>query len=324
MFRSSSHRSNNSVGGKDHFVTLCKILTAVVVVCAVGMGTSVASFGISATAARSYSCVTSAKRGSCVFPQDTKYFSGIDPGRGRPESQALEIDQDVWNAASPDCTGWSQKERANSAEDFQVAASYPAGNTAVCAYPNVWPHDAQGAVDGYSQITSTFSESFPHNGSTHAWGMFDLWFNNWANEVMVQYDFSNNAPCPTTPITDKVFGGTSGVPSQSWFLCTLTSPEANGTYKTMAWKLGTDQTDLRSESSGSIDILAMIKYLEKKGYLPARSTWTAISMGWEICSTGGRTETFTGSGFTVKMVSAQQRHERSAIRTEKPAFADRA
>ncbi len=278
-----------------------KNVTTAVLICAVGLATGAASFGSAVAAdAASDSCTTSAKMGSCVFPKSATEFPGIKPGSGRPASKGIEIDQNVWNAAG--CKGWSQTLSATSAESYQIVANYPKGNTAVCTYPNVWPHDAQGAVDSYSQTTSTFSESFPHNSATHAWGMFDLWFNNWANEVMVQYDFSNNAPCTNTPVTDKVFGGRDGVSAQPWFLCTLSSPNANGTYKTLDWKLGANEAKKQSESSGSVDILAMIKYLERKGYLPSGSTWTAISMGWEICSTGGQNETFNGSGFTVNMV----------------------
>ena len=51
----------------------------------------------------------------------------------------------------------------------------------------------------------------------------------------------------------------------------------------------------------------MLKYLESNGYLPAGSTWTALSMGWEIASTGGQPETFADSGFRVSMVSAARR-----------------
>ena len=279
-----------------------KNLTAVVLVCATGVGYGMACGAPVSAATTSYSCTTSAKGGSCVFPKDRSDFTGIKPGTGRPNSAAVEVDQNVWNHGSTDCKGWSQTLSAKSPEDFQVVANYPVGNTAVCTFPNVWPHDAQGKVDSYSQTTSSFSESFPHNAKTTAWGMFDLWFNNWANEVMVQYDFSKNAACPTTPVTDKLFGGKDGVPSQPWFLCTFGSPMANGSYQTSVWKLGADEADKQSESSGSVDILSMIKYLERKGYLPAKSKWTAISMGWEICSTGGRNETFTGSGFTVQMV----------------------
>ena len=276
-------------------------LISVLSILAIGLGTAASTVGVSATAgAAAYSCTTSAKDGSCVFPEVKADFPGIHPGTGRPRSKGLEIDQNVWNAASSQCDGWSQTLSADSANDYQVVANFPKGNTAICSYPNVWPHDASGAVDSYSQITSSFSESFPHNGRTHAHAMFDLWFNNWANEVMVQYDFSNDAPCEGSwpeVATNVSFGGSNGVPVQTWHLCT-----GNGG-KSTVWKLGAaDGAQEQSESSGTIDILSMVKYLEKKGYLPAKSKWTAISMGWEIASTGGQSETFSGSGFTVNMV----------------------
>ena len=190
---------------------------------------------------------------------------------------------------------------ANSPEDYQVVANYPTSSTgAICAYPNVWPHDAQGAIDSYQQTTSTFSESFPHNAGTQAHAMYDLWFDNWAYEVMVQYDFSNDGACQGSwpeVQTNVTFGGSNGVPSQAWHLCT-----GNGG-KSLVWKLGAaDGSQEQSESTGSVDLLSMLQYLENDGYLPAGSTWTALSMGWEIASTGGQNETFTGSGFTVDMV----------------------
>jgi hypothetical protein len=281
--------------------TRSKNLSAVLLVGAVGIGTGITSFGTPVTAATSHSCTSSAKTGTCYFPKDTTDFPGVIPDSRRPAADAIEVDQNVWNAGSSDCAGWHQALSANSPEDFTVTANYPAGNTAVCTFTNVWPHDETGAVDSYSQTTSSFSESLPHNAQTTGWGMYDLWFNNWKNEVMIQYDFSNNAPCGTVPVTDQSFGGSDGVPVQPWHLCTFGSPMANGSYPTTAWKLGLNEARKQSESSGSIDILHMTKYLERKGYLPAGSTWTAISMGWEICSTGGKNETFTGSGFGVDM-----------------------
>jgi hypothetical protein len=258
----------------------------------------------SANAAPS-SCTTSATNGSCVFPQDTTDFPGINPGTGRPASQGIEVDQNIWNTGS--CPGLTQTLSANSPEDFQVQANYPTSSTgAICAYPNVWPHDAQGAVDSYQQTTSTFSESFPHNAGTQAHAMFDLWFNNWANEVMVQYDFSNDAPCEGSwpeVKTNVNFTEPSTGTSQPWHLCTGGSQLSNGSYPSLVWKLGAaDGAQEQSESTGSVNLLSMLQYLENDGYLPANSTWTALSMGWEIASTGGQNETFTGSGFTADMV----------------------
>jgi len=145
----------------------------------------------------------------------------------------------------------------------------------------------------------------PVNDQTSAWAMYDLWFNNWNDEVMIQYDFSNNGDC--TPVATAQFGGSNGVPVQTWHLCDFTSPGDSGA--TLDWKLGSGEgADKQSESSGSIDIKAMIEWLEDNTapaangggtYLPAGSTWTALSDGWEICSTGGQNETFSLSGFSV-------------------------
>ena len=276
--------------------TRAKNLTSILLICSLGMGIGVEIVGTPATAATGYSCTTSAKDGSCVFSEKANDFAGISPGSGRPRSRGIEVDQNIWSS----CKGSSQKLSANSPEDYQIVANYPAGNTAICSYPNVWPHDASGPVNSYSQITSSFSESFPHNAQTAAHAMYDLWFNNWAYEVMVQYDFSNDGACQGSwPLVKKdvIFGGSHGVPSQAWHLCT-----GNGG-KSLVWKLGaSDGSQEQSESSGTADLLPMLKYLEKNGYIPAHAKWTAISMGWEIASTGGKNETFAGSGFTVNMV----------------------
>ena len=43
---------------------------------------------------------------------------------------------------------------------------------------------------------------------------------------------------------------------------------------------------------------AMLTWMETNGYLPAGSTWTAGSFGFEICDTHGVTETFTVNNFS--------------------------
>ena len=61
----------------------------------------------------------------------------------------------------------------------------------------------------------------PAQSQTAAHAMFDLWFNNWSYEVMVQYDFSNDGPCQGSwPQVKKnvTFGGNNGVPTQAWHL----------------------------------------------------------------------------------------------------------
>ena len=53
------------------------------------------------------------------------------------------------------------------------------------------------------------------------------------------------------------------------------------------------------ERAGSVDILAMLNWLVRRGYLPQGSGLTDISYGFEIYSSGGRPETFTVSRFSI-------------------------
>ena len=108
--------------------------------------------------------------------------------------------------------------------------------------------------------------------------------NNWANEVMIQHDFAGAGPC--TFVATQSFGGSSGGPVQTWGLCQY------GTE--LIWKLigGNEQT-------GSVDILAMVTWLEYRGYLPSASTITDLSYGFEICSTGGQDENFQVNSFSI-------------------------
>jgi hypothetical protein len=237
-------------------------------------------------------CVMTAPtpNGSCLFPDPQPEFVGMAQD-GTPE-----VDTNMWNPIS----GASETLTATSPSNWNVVANMPAGNTGVVAYSNSWARDYQGTVDSYSKIVQTTAETMPHNAATSGWAMDDNWFNNWGNEVMIQYDFTQNGDCGSTEVVDNVmFNG------QAWHLCDFASP-GDASSGTVAWKLGASEATRQSESSGTIDLLAMTKWLETHTspitghtYLPAASTWTALSSGWEICSTGGQNETFTMSNFSV-------------------------
>ena len=125
------------------------------------------------------------------------------------------VDQNVRNPI----TGWHQTRYANGPGGWKAVANMPAGNTAVVSYPNAWA-DYSGTVNGYSRINSSFSENMNKTSGTRAWAAYDLWFNNWQNEVMIQHDFApNNARCCGSYVASATFGGSHGVPSQTWKLC---------------------------------------------------------------------------------------------------------
>jgi hypothetical protein len=194
-------------------------------------------------------------------------------------------DQNVWSPIS----GETQTLNVNNPGDWEIVSTTPVNPSgSVTTFPNTGAPFNEQPLSGFSSVTSSFTETMPHNAGTSGWAMYDLWFDNWAYEVMVQHDFTNNGPCDYAAVA--VFGG------QTWGLCVFGS--------TFAWKLAPSGATRGSsatinESSGSVDIKAMIGWLVAHGYMPPNPTITNLSYGWEICSTGGVTEHFRVSSFSL-------------------------
>jgi hypothetical protein len=227
----------------------------------------------------SKTCVTSAAQGSCgPYRYPAIVTHGQDPGP--------TVGQNVWSPIH----GWSQTLTATDPGDWYATANMAAGNTSVVSFPNTgqniqWVHGAPPPLSSYTSIYSSFSENMNGTSGTNAEAAYDIWLNNWKYEVMIQHDFSALRPrCGSIEAT-ATFGGAGGVPVQSWKLCQF------GTE--IIWQLA------GNEHSGSVDVLAMLTWLVKHRYLPQRSGLTALSYGFEICSTGGRPETFRVSRFSI-------------------------
>ena len=217
-------------------------------------------------------CTTSAAKGSCgpyTYPQI----------QGSPSE--VTVGQDVWNPIS----GWQQTLAATDPGNWSVTANMPAGNTAVVSFPNTGANYNSPLISSFSVIYSSFSESMNATSTSDAHAAYDLWFNNWKNEVMIQTDFSPSGARCGSYEASATFGGSNGVPMQTWDLCQFGSE--------LIWQLPTN------EQSGSVDIKAMTTWLENKGYLPGSSTITALSYGFEISSTGGQNEIFRVSNFSI-------------------------
>jgi len=199
-------------------------------------------------------------------------------------TSAPYVDNHAYSAKS----GETQTLQANSPGDWVVTNNTLKGNTSVTSYPNTGASYNEQPVSKFSSITSTYTDFMPHNSTTSGWAAEDLWFNNWADEVMIQYDFTNNGPCAYEAV--QQFGG------QTWGLCVFGSERV--------WKLAPAGTKVGgsatiNQPSGTIDVKAMITWLEGNGYLPANSTITNLSTGFEICSTGGVPEKWGYSAYTM-------------------------
>lgn len=278
-------------GSRPHrrlFVSLAVFAVVGLAGCSVGYATSKAALpGTSAAPSPPASdssrsagskCVTSTAKGTCG-PYTYPAIAYSD--------DETTVGQDVWNPIQ----GWSQQLHATNPGNWYVIADMPAGNTAVVSYPNTGTPYGEKQLSSFHSITSSFAESMHAVSQTSAWAAFDLWFNNWSDEVMIQHDFAGNGPC--TPAATRTFGGTSGVPVQSWDLCVFGSERV--------WKLagssGPESTS--NEQYGSVDILSMLTWMENNGYLPRNSTVTDLSYGFEICSTGGKPEMFKVGRFSI-------------------------
>jgi len=258
--------------------TLYSWLIAAALAATAGIALSLSSFA--ATPPTTSVCTTSALKGTCgpyVYPQITGATSNTS------------VDNNVWSPI----TGAKQSLTVTNPGNWQVTANIPAGNTSVVSYPSVGgnygqTNDTSTPLSDYASIYSAFSENMSATSKTSSWAAYDVWLGSgtstaWSGEVMIQHDYSNNGAC--TFKATASFGGSGGVPVQTWNLCQFGSE--------LVWKLPT------SEKAGSVDILPMLQWLVAHGYLPKNSGLWAIGYGWEICSTGGVNETFKVSRFSI-------------------------
>ena len=150
------------------------------------LNTAIPSPSPSTTYNATGACVTTAAKGSCgpyTYPQIQGNPSGISIG------------QDVWNPIS----GWQQTLAAANPGNWQVTANMPDENTAVISFPNTGAGYNSPQLSSFPAIYSSISETMGSSSATNAHAAYDLWFNDWKNEVMIQTDFApSGARCSSS------------------------------------------------------------------------------------------------------------------------------
>ena len=160
-------------------------------------------------------------------------------------------------------------------------------NTAASGYKTP---PSQYDLNNITSLTSDFTESMPQNSDLDAEAAYDLWLNNWKTEVMVWVDTSpgkdrNLADDGMTKVGTYTYGG------QNFAL----------------WRSGSGITGFyvflldHNETSGTVDLKAMLQTMVSLGYIPAASPLTQIPFGWEVSDTGGKPVTFSMSMFDVNL-----------------------
>ena len=189
------------------------------------------------------------------------------------------VDENIWSGDK----SYQQTLYSTSPASWYVVANANTHFGGVLTYPNTGFY-MTGAVAGYSSITSSFSTTIPHNARTAGWAAYDLWFNNWHDEVMIQTDIAANSYYDCTAKTTATIDG------QPWHMCVFGAERV--------WKPGPNDQNLQNRTSGSLNIQAFLTWMTQNGYLPTGSTWTAGSYGFEICDTGGASEIFKVDSFS--------------------------
>jgi hypothetical protein len=190
------------------------------------------------------------------------------------------VTQNIWNGNA----SYKQTLYSTNPGSWYVVANANTDFGGVLTYPDAGFY-MSGTVSSYSSITSSFSTTIPDNARTAGWAAYDLWFNDWNDEVMIITDFTAPSAydCATATVSATIGG-------QPWHLC------VNGSER--VWKPGTDDQHLRNQASGTLDIQAFLTWLEQHGYLRSNSTWTAADYGFEICDTGGTNEIFRVNAYS--------------------------
>lgn len=224
-------------------------------------------------------CVKSANDGSCG-PYN---YPGISNSNG----DNTNVIQDVWNPIQ----GVSQTLTAHNPGAWGVVANMPASNTAVISYPDIQQlytttSNTPDPISSFNSITSSFTENGPGSGGGNDYeAAYDIWAgtgsNNYAQEIMIWVDNHGQTPAGSKAGTADIGGASYSV----W------SEQGNNPVSLV---LNSNKT------SGTIDILAALNWLESHGYVPSGSGLNQIDFGWEICSTGGSAKTFVMTRYGIQ------------------------
>lgn len=244
---------------------------------------------------------------NCGYPADP---ASLPMSNGHNTNVA----NDCW--ADPSCpqvlTAWGPG-------DWTVFPVEPAGNKSVrtgpevgqltgdwCPVKGTWAPLVGGCPGGaenvpltaLSSLSSSYAESFPHNPQTIAEAAYDIWLPGdtalgYSHEVMVWVDNVNRGFGGATELAADV-----QVAGQRWDLWQY--QHTLGTGGEIVWSLDGPQAGRPAQqASGTVDLLALLRWLQANGHLPATAAVAQVDFTFEVCSTGGRAERFTVTSFTL-------------------------
>ena len=184
------------------------------------------------------------------------------------------IYNDEWGSGHNTQTLW-----VKSATNWGVFATQPS-TSGVKSYANI-SKTVGTALNSLSSATTTFNETNPSSGDWES--AYDIWLNGSGIEVMAWTYVSGNVG----PLGSSV--GTVTLDGNTWTLYAGN----NGSNPTYSFVRSGNET------SGTVNILDLLKYLENtKGYF-SNPTLSTIQYGWEISGTGNVQQNFTINNYSA-------------------------
>ena len=192
-------------------------------------------------------CVTSANNGNC------------GPYAYRPISNSngytTYVGNNMWGCGNGNCG--AQTVTAYDPGHWSATSTQASGNTAVLTYPNVQQlftktTNTDPAISAFASITSDFTETMNPQAGTDAEAAYDIWLGNTSgpNEIMIWVDNVGRGNGGARQI------GTATISRQAFTVYQYGSGE-------IIFSLN------HNERSGTVDILATLKWLQSHGRVSA-------------------------------------------------------
>ncbi len=184
------------------------------------------------------------------------------------------IYNDEWGSGHGTQTLW-----VKSATNWGVFSTQPA-TSGVKSYPNI-SKNVGIAINSLTSATSSFNETNPSGGDWES--AYDVWLNGNGIEVMIWTYVSGNVG----PLGSSA--GTVTLDGNTWTLYAGN----NGSNPTYSFIRSANET------SGTVNILNLLKYLQNtKGYF-SNATLSTIQYGWEISGTDNVQKNFTMNNYSA-------------------------
>ncbi|MBR7825740.1 hypothetical protein KDK95_05430 [Actinospica sp. MGRD01-02] len=183
------------------------------------------------------------------------------------------MSNDEWGTGYNTQTLW-----VNSSQNWGIHATQP-DTPDVKSYANIGVN-LHTSLDSLTSVTSSFNETNPVGGSWES--AYDLWLDGTGIEVMAWTYESGGVQPLGQPVGTVTLGGST------WTLFVGNNGH-NPTYSFV--REG-------NENSGTVDLLSLLKYLEKAGYF-SNPVLSSIQYGWEITGTGDVEKDFTMNEYSA-------------------------